>query len=63
MIDFVTIVSFMTGPILGYLNLKAVTSPNVPKEHQPGKAMVAFSYFGLVSMAVVAVIFLMSRVG
>ena len=63
MIDFVTIISFMTGPILGYLNLKAVTSPNVPKEHQPGKAMVAFSYFGLVSMVVVAIIFLVSRVG
>ena len=50
MIDFITIVSFMAGPILGYLNLKAVTSPHVPKEHQPGKAMLAFSYFGLVSM-------------
>ncbi len=60
MIDFITIISFMTGPILGYLNLKAVTSPNVPKEHQPGKALIAFSYFGLVSMTVVAVIFLMN---
>ena len=53
----------MAGPILGYLNLKAVPSPHVPKEHQPGKAMLAFSYFGLVSMVVVAIIFLMSRVG
>ncbi len=63
MITFVTIISFMIAPILGYLNLKAVTSPNVPQEHQPGKAMIAFSYFGLVSMVVVAIIFLMSRVG
>jgi hypothetical protein len=60
MIDLITIISFIAGPILGYLNLKAVTSPHVPKEHQPGKAMLAFSYFGLVSMAVVAVIFLMN---
>ncbi len=62
MVDFVTIVAFMTGPILGFLNLKVITSPAVPKEHQPGKAMLAYAYFGLFGMGAVAVIFLVSLV-
>jgi Mn2+/Fe2+ NRAMP family transporter len=60
MVDFVTIVAFLTGPILGFLNLKVITSPAVPKEHQPGKAMLAYAYFGLTGMGAVAVIFLVS---
>ena len=60
MVDFVTIVAFLTGPILGFLNLKVITSPAVPKEHQPGKAMLAYAYFGLAGMGAVAVIFLVS---
>ncbi len=60
MVDFVTIVAFLTGPILGFLNLKVITSPAVPKEHQPGKAMLAYAYFGLAGMGAVAIIFLVS---
>jgi Mn2+/Fe2+ NRAMP family transporter len=62
MVDFVTIVAFMTGPILGFLNMKVITSSAVPKEHQPGKAMLAYAYFGLLGMGTVAVIFLVSLV-
>ena len=57
MVDFVTIVAFMTGPILGFLNLKVITSPAVPKEYQPGKAMLIYSYFGLAALGGVAVVF------
>ena len=60
MVDFVTIVAFMTGPILGFLNLKVITSPAVPKEYQPGKAMLIYSYFGLAALGGVAVVFLVS---
>ena len=61
MVDFVTIVAFLTGPVLGYLNLRVITSPNVPREHQPGKAMLIYSYVGLVSLGAVALIFIVSR--
>jgi Mn2+/Fe2+ NRAMP family transporter len=47
MVDFATIVSFLTAPILGYLNLKAITSPEVAPEHRPGKSMLALSWAGL----------------
>ena len=58
MVDFVTTVAFLTGPILGYLNLRVVTSPRVPAEHRPGPWMRAFSYAGLAVLATVALTFL-----
>lgn len=61
MVDFVTIVAFLTGPVLGYLNLRVITSPTVPREHQPGKAMLIYSYVGLVSLGAVALVFIVSR--
>ncbi len=61
MVDFVTIVAFLTGPVLGYLNLRVITSPHVPEEHRPGKAMLIYAYVGLASLSAVAVIFIVSR--
>ena len=61
MIDFATIVSFLTAPALGYLNLRAVTSDHVPREQQPGRALVALSWIGLVVLSGVAVLYLFSR--
>lgn len=63
MIDFATIVSFLTAPVLGYLNLKAVTSDDVPAEHRPGRTMLALSYVGLILLGGVAVIYLVTRFG
>ena len=34
MVDFVTTVAFLTGPVLSYLNLRVMTSPQVPAEHR-----------------------------
>ena len=47
MVDFATIVSFLTSPVLGYLNLRAVTS----EEHRPGPMMWWLSWVGIVLMA------------
>ncbi len=58
MVDFVTTVAFLTGPILGYLNLRVMTSPRVPAEHRPGPWMRAFSYAGVTVLAMVALTFL-----
>ena len=63
MIDFATIVSFLTAPVLGYLNLKAVTSADVPAEHRPGRTMLALSYVGLILLGGIAVIYLVTRFG
>ena len=58
MVDFATIVSFLTGPILGYLNLRVVTGANMPSEHRPGTALLALSYAGLVLLGGTAVVYI-----
>jgi len=62
MIDFATIVSFLVAPALGYLNLRAVTSPEVAPEHRPGKGLIALSWVGLVLLGGFAVVYLVSLV-
>lgn len=60
MVDFATIVSFLTGPILGYLNLRVVTGPNVAPEHRPGRGLLVLSYAGLVLLGGTAVVYVLS---
>ena len=62
MVDFATTVAFLTAPVLGYLNLKAITSPDVPAEHQPGPRMRAVSWIGLVLLGGTGVAYLVSLV-
>lgn len=61
LVDFATTVSFLLAPVLGYLNLRAVRSPQVAPEHRPGPVMTAVSYAGLALLAVTTLIFLVSR--
>lgn len=61
MVDFATIVSFLTAPALGYLNLRAVTSESVPPRLRPGRALVVLSWVGLVVLSGFAVVYLVSR--
>jgi Mn2+/Fe2+ NRAMP family transporter len=58
MMDFATIVSFITAPVLGYLNLRAVTAGHVPEAFRPGRRMLLFSYVGLTALGLTAVLFL-----
>ena len=60
MVDFATIVSFLTGPLLGYLNLRVVTGMNVPSEHRPGRGLIWLSYAGLGLLGGTAVVYLAS---
>jgi Mn2+/Fe2+ NRAMP family transporter len=62
MVDFATIVSFLTAPILGYLNLRVVTSSHVPEEYRPGPVLRLLSHLGLVLMAGTALIFVWTLV-
>jgi Mn2+/Fe2+ NRAMP family transporter len=62
MIDIATGLAFLTGPVLGYLNLRAVTSPEMPVEARPGTAMRIFSYVGVALLGVIAAAFLGAQV-
>jgi Mn2+/Fe2+ NRAMP family transporter len=61
MIDFATTMAFVAGPIFGYLNLRAVTGPDMPAEHRPGRFMVAYAWIGLLLLGGIAATFLVSR--
>lgn len=60
MVDFATTVAFLTAPVLGYLNLKAITSSDVPVEHQPGRGLIVLSWIGLVLLGGTGVAYLVS---
>lgn len=62
MVDVATIVSFITAPVLGYLNLRAVTSPDMPGEHRPSRTMRALSWVGLLLLGGTGVVYLVSLV-
>ena len=61
MVDFATILSFITAPVLGYLNLRVVTSAEVPKADRPGRALLWLAWAGLVLLGAVAVAYLVWR--
>jgi Mn2+/Fe2+ NRAMP family transporter len=61
LVDFATIVSFLTAPVLGYLNLKAVTSPEVALQHRPTRRMLLLSWVGLALLGGTAAVYLVTR--
>jgi len=63
LIDFATTMAFLTGLVFGYLNLRAVTSKEMPAEHRPGKAMIAFSWVGLLLLGGIAIAYVVSKLG
>jgi Mn2+/Fe2+ NRAMP family transporter len=60
MVDFATTVSFLTAPVLGYLNLRVVTRPGFPAAAHPGRGLIVLSYVGLLLLGGTAVVYLVS---
>lgn len=58
MLDFATTASFITAPVLGFLNLRAVLGPEVPAYARPSRPMVALAVTGLVLLGATAVVYL-----
>ncbi len=61
LVDFATIVSFLTAPVLGYLNLKAVTSAEVAPQHRPTRRMLVLSWVGLALLGGTAIVYIVAR--
>ena len=60
MIDFATTLTFLTSPVLGYLNLRAVCSDELRPEHRPGRAMRTLSWVGLVLLGGTGLFYLLT---
>lgn len=58
LVDIATTLSFITAPVLGLLNLKAITGKQVPDEYKPSRFMRTFSWFGILVLSAFALYFL-----
>ncbi len=63
MVDFATIVAFLTAPLLGYLNLRAVTSDDVPPEFRPSRRLRALSWGSIIVLTAFGVVYLATLLG
>lgn len=55
MLVFATAVSFLTSPVLAWINMKVMDGDNVPAEHRPGRFLKAVSWTGLVSLSLMGI--------
>jgi Mn2+/Fe2+ NRAMP family transporter len=58
MVDFATVLFFITAPVLGLLNLRAVTGKNMPKGTRPKLWLVLLSIIGLIALTGLSVYYL-----
>ncbi|MBN2805493.1 MAG: Nramp family divalent metal transporter [Prolixibacteraceae bacterium] len=63
LVDVATTLSFLTAPVLGYLNLKAIISKQVPAEFRPSKGMLLLSWTGLIVLSGFALYYLLMKLG
>ncbi len=62
LVDIATTLSFITAPVLGYMNYKVVNGKNVLAENKPGKFLQILSWVGLISLSVFAVGFIVWKI-
>jgi len=61
MVDLATTLSFLTAPIIGFMNLKIVTNKGFPDEHKPNKFMIVVSWIGLLLMIILSGVYLITK--
>ena len=61
LVDLATILSFLTAPVLAWLNHRAILGKEMPEEHRPGRGMIAYSWAGIVFSGLFALYFLWVR--
>ena len=63
LVDLATVLSFLTAPLLAWLNHQVILAKEMPEEHRPGLAMVAYSWAGIIFSTAFALYFLWVRYG
>ncbi len=61
MVDLATVLSFLTTPILAWMNHRAIHSSEVPASAQPGRGMRIFSWVSIASLTAFALYYLQLR--
>ena len=63
LVDLATSLSFLTAPLLAWLNHRVIQADEMPVEHRPGPAMVAYSWAGVLFCTAFALYFIWVRWG
>lgn len=61
LVDVVTVLAFLTAPLVAVLNFRAVRGANVPREFRPGKALTLLSWSGLIFLVGFGVLWIIIR--
>ncbi|RMH42587.1 MAG: divalent metal cation transporter [Deltaproteobacteria bacterium] len=61
LVDLATILSFLTAPVLAWLNHRCITGAEVPEEARPSRALAAASWAGIAFLAGAALLYLYVR--
>ena len=61
MVDLVTIMAFLAGPVFAYINFRLIRSESVPVEFQPGRALRTLSHCGLLFLGGFALLFIYQK--
>jgi Mn2+/Fe2+ NRAMP family transporter len=63
LVDVATILSFLTAPVLAWLNHRCIQSDEVPADARPGPRLIAMSWIGIAFLGGFAAYFLYLRFG
>ena len=58
LLSFAAIVSFITSPVLAYINYRVMSGENVPKEFRPGTLLKLLSWAGIAFFTVMSLVYL-----
>ncbi len=58
LLDAATIMAFLTSPVIAFLNLRAIQSPNIPESHRPSALMLGMAYLGLFALVAFSIYYL-----
>lgn len=61
LIIIATIISFLTTPIIAFLNLKLISNKNFPSKYKPSKNFIYYSYFNLIILLIITIFFLINQ--
>ncbi len=61
MVDLATVLSFLTAPILAWMNHRAILGSEVPEAARPGRGMQAYSWVSIACLAAFALYYLKLR--
>jgi Mn2+/Fe2+ NRAMP family transporter len=59
MVDLATTLSFITAPLLAYMNFRVVTHSHVPLDYRPGRAMRLYAWTGIVFLSAFALFYML----